>query len=94
VVRLESGAEIVQPGTDGAESVDELKPSADVRLDAEQLLRGEFQDVCPREWIMYNPRWSVFYRTELDDFLAARSLDTVVVCGVKETAEIIEWITA
>lgn len=30
---------------------------------------------------MYKPRWSAFYRTDLDEFLAARSIDTVVVCG-------------
>lgn len=78
---IESGAEIVRPGTDGAELVEELKPSADTRLDADQLLRGGFQEVGPQEWIMYKPRWSAFYRTDLDDFLANRSVDTVVVCG-------------
>jgi nicotinamidase-related amidase len=78
---IESGAEIVQPGTDGAELVDELKPSADVRLDADRLLRGELQEIGSHEWIMYKPRWGAFYRTELDGFLATRSVDTVVVCG-------------
>lgn len=78
---IESGAVIVQPEADGAELVEELKPSADVRLDANQLLRGEFQNIGPHEWIMYKPRWSAFYRTELEEFLAARSVDTVVVCG-------------
>lgn len=78
---IESGAEIVRPGTDGAELVEDLKPSADVRLDADRLLRGEFQNVGAREWLLYKPRWSAFYRTALDDFLAARSIDTVVVCG-------------
>ena len=78
---IETGAEIVQPGTNGAELVEELKPSDDIRLDADQLLRGEFQEVGPQEWIMYKPRWSAFYRTDLDEFLAARSVDTVVVCG-------------
>lgn len=78
---IESGAVIVQPEADGAELVEELKPSGDVRLDANQLLRGEFQNIGPHEWIMYKPRWSAFYRTELEEFLAARSVDTVVVCG-------------
>lgn len=78
---IESGAEIVKPGTDGAELVDELKPSTDVTLDADQLLRGELQNIGPKEWIAYKPRWSAFYRTRLDEFLAARSIDTVVVCG-------------
>jgi nicotinamidase-related amidase len=78
---IKSGAEIVQPGTDGAELVEELKPSADVRVDAETLLRGDFQQIGPDEWIMYKPRWSAFYRTPLEDFLAARSVDTIVLCG-------------
>jgi len=78
---IESGAEIVRPGTDGAELVGELKPSADVRLDAAQLLRGEFQNIGPEEWLMYKPRWSAFHRTGLEEFLATRSVDTVVVCG-------------
>ena len=78
---VESGAEIVRPWTDGAELVKELKPSADVRLDAEQLLSGELQEVGPREWIMYKPRWSAFYRTGLEDFLTTQSVDTVVICG-------------
>ena len=78
---IESGAEIVRPGTDGAELVEELKPSPDVRVDAETLLHGDFQEIGPQEWIMYKPRWGAFYRTALADFLESRSVDTVVVCG-------------
>lgn len=78
---IESGTAIVTPGTEGAELVPELKPSAAVRLDPELLLAGEFQEIGPREWMMYKPRWGAFYRTALDDFLGARSIDTVVVCG-------------
>lgn len=78
---IKSGAAIVRPGTDGAELVAELKPSPEVRLDAEALLSGDFQPIGPHEWIMYKPRWSAFFRTGLADFLGARSVDTVVVCG-------------
>lgn len=78
---VEAGTEIVRPGTDGAELVEALKPSTDVCHDADRLLDGEFQEIGPREWLMYKPRWGAFYRTALDDFLAARSVDTVVVCG-------------
>jgi len=78
---IESGAEIVRPGTDGAELVAELKPVRDVTLDAERLLDGEFQEIGPREWVLYKPRWSAFYRTGLGDFLDDRAIDTIVICG-------------
>lgn len=78
---IEAGAAIVQPGTDGAELVDELKPSVDSRLDANRLSDDEFQEIGPQEWIMYKPRWGAFYRTDLDEFLDAQSVDTIVVCG-------------
>jgi nicotinamidase-related amidase len=78
---IEDGATIVQPGTDGAELVDELKPSADCRLEPDRLLEGRFQCVGNREWFSYKPRWSAFFRTGLDRFLEERAVDTVVVCG-------------
>jgi len=78
---IDSGAKIVRPGTDGAELVDGLKPSADVGLNDEALLRGDFQEISHQEWVMYKPRWGAFYRTGLENFLADRSVDTIVVCG-------------
>ena len=78
---IEKGAEIVRPGTEGTELVEELKPSEDVRLDADRLLAGAFQQVGSREWLLYKPRWSAFFRTDLDEFLTDRGVDTVVVCG-------------
>ncbi|QIO24447.1 cysteine hydrolase family protein [Haloarcula sp. JP-L23] len=78
---IEAGAAIVRPGTDGAELVAELKPSTDMRLDADRLLNGDFQEFGPNEHVMYKPRWSAFHRTDLTDFLDTRSVDTIVVCG-------------
>lgn len=78
---IEAGSNIVQPGTDGAELVAELKPSTDVRLNADRLLSGEFQQIGPHEHVMYKPRWGAFYRTDLGDFLDRLSVDTIVVCG-------------
>ncbi len=78
---IEDGAMIVRPGTDGAELVKELRPSPDVRLDADRLLEAEFQAIGSNEYVMYKPRWSAFYRTDLEDFLETRGVDTVVVCG-------------
>lgn len=78
---IEDGAEIVRPGTEGAELVSDLKPSNDVSLDASQLLEGAFQEIGSNEWILYKPRWGAFYSTNLDQFLSERKVNTVVICG-------------
>jgi nicotinamidase-related amidase len=78
---VEAGETVVRPGTDGAELVDRLKPSPDVRLDAERLLAGELQPVGEREWLMYKPRWSAFFRTPLSAHLDDLGVTTVVICG-------------
>ena len=78
---VEGGEEIVRPDTDGAELVDELKPSSGASLDADRLLDGDPQPVGPGEWVLYKPRWGGFYRTDLDDLLAEHAVSTVVVCG-------------
>ena len=80
-VAIEDGAEIVAPGSDGAELVSALKPADSVRLDADALLSGELQQLGDDEWAMYKPRWGAFYRTPLADHLEALSVDTLVVCG-------------
>ena len=53
----ELGNKLVIAGTQGAELVDELKPSSSkVTLDTELLLKGKLQQVARKEWIMYKPR--------------------------------------
>ena len=60
---LEEGVSLaVRPGSDGAELVDELKPSPEVRLETEPLLHGEMQGIGEKEWVMYKPRWEPFTR--------------------------------
>ena len=78
---VERGRCVVLPGSDGAELVDELKPSSRTRLDAERLLAGDLQPIGPMEWIMYKPRWGAFYRTSLEEHLANLRVNTVVICG-------------
>src|SRR5215211_6067712 len=60
----EGGSLAVRPGSDGAELVDELKPSPEVRLETEPLLYGEVQGIGDKEWVMYKPRWGAFYETQ------------------------------
>ena len=78
---LTAGNELVCPGTPGSELVDELKADPGLLVDADLLLRGEFQDVGPVEWLMYKPRWSAFYRTRLEEHLRRLGVDTVVIAG-------------
>lgn len=78
---LEGGAGIALPGSEGAEPVDQLKPSPEMRLDAGRLLAGEMQELGEREWAMYKPRWGAFYRTPLEGHLRGLGVNTVVVCG-------------
>lgn len=78
---IQEGARIVAPGSDGAELVDELRPSRDVRLDAPLLLEGRLQRIAEREWLLYKPRWGAFYATPLERHLRSLGVDTVVICG-------------
>jgi nicotinamidase-related amidase len=83
----ELGNKLVIAGTQGAELVDELKPSSShssfskVRLDTELLLEGKLQQVAMKEWIMYKPRWGAFYATPLERHLLELNTNTVVICG-------------
>ena len=78
---VQQGRYIVAPGSDGAELVDELKPSRQVRLDHEQLLHGFLQLIGPEEWVLYKPRWGAFYQTSLREHLAGLEVDSLVICG-------------
>ena len=76
------GKKLVIAGTQGAELVDELKPSnSEVTLDTELLLKGKWQQVASKEWIMYKPRWGAFYATPLEKHLRDLNTNTVVICG-------------
>jgi nicotinamidase-related amidase len=74
-----SGADFVKPGTPGRLLPPGLAPGDE--LDDEVLLRGEAQPLGPREWALFKPRWGAFYRTRLDELLAAHDVDTVVFAG-------------
>lgn len=78
---IENGKQLVIPGSDGAELMDELKPSTDCRLDSKLLLSGHLQQIGHMEWIMYKPRWGAFYNTLLQKHLQSLGVNTVVVCG-------------
>jgi hypothetical protein len=62
---------VITPGSDGAELMDELKPSSStIRLDSSLLLSSQLQQIGTMEWIMYKPRWGgAFYNTLLEEHL-------------------------
>jgi nicotinamidase-related amidase len=79
---VEKGTNLaMRAGADGAELVDELKPSPEIRLDAELLLDGGMQEIGESEWVMYKPRWGAFYETPLHEHLGGLGVNTLVVCG-------------
>ena len=78
---IENGKQMVIVGSNGAELVDEILPSSDIKLDSNLLLSGSLQKVGEREWIMYKPRWSAFYNTLLEKNLRNLDVNTIVVCG-------------
>jgi nicotinamidase-related amidase len=78
---IEEGRRIAMPGSAGAEPVDGLKPDPSARLDPALLLGGHGQQLGPREWILYKPRWSAFFETPLEERLRDLGVSTVVICG-------------
>lgn len=78
---IEDGKQIVIPESDGAELMNELKPSSTIKLDSGLLLSGQLQQIGPMEWIVYKPRWGAFYNTLLERHFHDLGINTVVVCG-------------
>ena len=78
---VEQGGQIAVPETAGADLVQALKPDSSVKLDADGLMAGNFQQIGENEFIMYKPRWGAFYKTRLEEFLKDRDIDTLVFTG-------------
>jgi nicotinamidase-related amidase len=77
---IETGASVVAPGTTGAEIPEQLLPGP-AALDIELLLSGGIQALSETEAIIFKPRWSAFYRTDLEQWLRKHGATTVVVAG-------------
>jgi nicotinamidase-related amidase len=69
---------LLRPGTPGRLLASAL---AEQELDDDLLLSGRAQEIGPREWALYKPRWGAFYSTPLEDLLRAEGVGTVVVAG-------------
>jgi len=79
---IEEGSRFLMPGSLGSELPDDCKPDPTLRLDPERLLSGQFQELGPREWALYRPRWGAFFGTGLEDHLRGLGVSTVVICGL------------
>jgi nicotinamidase-related amidase len=79
--RIQNGLRIAEPGSSGSQIMEDLLPAPSVTLDDERLLAGEFQQVGPREWILYKPRFGAFYKTSLEEHLRNMEISTLVVAG-------------
>ncbi len=78
---VEEGLRVLMPGTFGAELLEDVMPCPDIRLDPESLLRGDFQQIAPREWVHYKPRWGAFHDTDLENRLHQQNVSTLVIAG-------------
>ena len=76
---------VLMPGSMGAELIDELKPDPDIRLNPCRLLKGRFQELGPREWAFYRPRWGAFHATDLELRLRDLGVTTLILCGLSFT---------
>lgn len=78
---LVAGNALVRPGSEGAELVEALKPTPEVRLNPPVLLSGQWQPLGKREWVLYKPRWGGFYGTPLEAHLRQLEVHSLVVVG-------------
>jgi nicotinamidase-related amidase len=79
--RVEQGAAIVRPGTQGVELASVLVPHRDLKLDADLLLSGTPQSLGPMEWVMYKPRWGAFFETPLEQHLIHLGVTSLAFTG-------------
>ncbi len=77
---IEEGERIVSPGSAGSQIAPPLLPD-ETELAFEELLAGSFQELGPREHVMYKPRWGAFYETRLEQHLRDMEVDTLVFAG-------------
>jgi nicotinamidase-related amidase len=79
------GKKLVIAGTQGAELVDELKPSSfspsKVSLDTELLLKGKLQQVAMKRMDNVQTEVGSILCTPLEKHLRQLKINTVVICG-------------
>jgi len=79
--KVREGAEILAPESPGVQLAPDLRPGGMPSLETDALLSGGFQSISDSEAIMYKPRWGAFYGTQLESFLKAKGIDTLIFTG-------------
>ncbi len=79
--RIEAGARIADPGSQGSQLVGDLLPDPNIILDHDNLLKGKLQQIGDLEWIIYKPRFGAFYNTILHEKLQELGVNTLVFSG-------------
>ena len=79
---IEKGMSIAAPYSEGADLVNEIKPSTINKIDYDKLVERNIQSIGSNEWIMYKPRWGAFYQTNLEMFLKDLKVTTIVLPDV------------
>jgi nicotinamidase-related amidase len=77
---IESGVQVVAPGTTGSQLVDELETPTP--FNSPQLLSVPWEELSSSEFVLYKSRWGGFYRTHLDELLKALGCDSIIIVGV------------
>jgi nicotinamidase-related amidase len=78
---IRGGLKMVEPGSEGAQIVPALLPDAGIILNETLLLSGKAQQIGPKEYIVYKPRWGAFFNTCIEDLLRSLGVSTIVICG-------------
>ena len=79
-----SGVRVVEPGTEGAEILETLKPESFKykKMNCSYLLNGDIQSIGEKEWILYKSRWGAFYETQLEFFLKSQNVNSIIFMGI------------
>ena len=78
---IEKGTKLLLAGSAGCQLAGALVPEGAAHLNTELLLGGGIQELCPKEVVIYKPRWGAFFETPLMEYLREQGVSTLVFTG-------------